>query len=171
MIEKIFFDLQRFGGGKGGTTVTQTYEPTIWELTLQEVEATYAVAIQPSAINLNSYAYNMLIESGGTIPVNYADLFLNADQSIKDGLQYLTQMMTDFGDNQPPIWGSYVNSVENFNQNYINEVFGYNEEYLHGTNDLFTWMNEVSFPIPAKKKPSITNAAKNPTIESASLSG
>ncbi|MBR1646003.1 MAG: hypothetical protein IJ685_04405 [Selenomonadaceae bacterium] len=141
---KIFsFDLQRFGGGKGGTMVTQTYEPTQYELTLQMVEATYAVAIQPAAIDLNAKAYDLLINSGGAIPVQYDSLYDDADQKIEAGLKYLINMMTDFGDNQPPVWGSYVNSVENFNQNYIDEVLGYNKLYLYGTNDLFSWMNDV----------------------------
>ena len=92
---------------------------------------------------MNSKAYSLLIDSGGAIPVHYDALYDDADQKIEAGLQYLTNMMTDFGDNQPPVWGAYVNSVENFNQNYINEVFGYNDLYLHGTNDLFSWMNDV----------------------------
>jgi len=56
MTDRFSFDMQRFGGGKGGTTVTQTYEPTQWELTLQMVEATYSVAIMQPAIDLNKYA-------------------------------------------------------------------------------------------------------------------
>ena len=143
MPKNFSFDLQRFGGGKGGTTVTQTYEPTEYELLLQQAEVTYTMSIMPAAMDLNTKAYDLLIDSGGAIPVQYAALYDDADQKIEAGLKYLINMMTDFGDNQPPVWGAYVNSVENFNQNYINEVFGYNELYLYGTNDLFSWMNDV----------------------------
>ena len=54
----MFFDLQRFGG-KGGTTIQSTYEPTIFELTLQrlEVELTEEVLI-PSAKKLGQTAYD-----------------------------------------------------------------------------------------------------------------
>ena len=44
------FDLQRFGGGKGGTTITQTYEPTEWELGLQQLEFNFTgVTLIPNA--------------------------------------------------------------------------------------------------------------------------
>ena len=54
----MFFDLQRFGG-KGGTTIQSTYEPTEYELRLQslEVELTEEVLI-PSAKKLGQTAYN-----------------------------------------------------------------------------------------------------------------
>ena len=54
----MFFDLQRFGG-KGGTTIQSTYEPTEFELRLQalEVELTEQVLI-PSAKKLGQTAYN-----------------------------------------------------------------------------------------------------------------
>ena len=143
MPKKFSFDLQRFGGGKGGTTVTQTYEPTPYELELQRLEVEYTMTIMPSAKALNTAAFNLLVNSGGAIPVKYDSLYDDADNKIEAGLKYLQSMMTDFGDNQPPIWSSCVNSVEEFNKNYINEVFGYNELYLYNTNDLFSWMNDV----------------------------
>ena len=50
----MIFDLQRFGG-KGGTTIQSTYEPTAFELRLQEleVELTEQVLV-PSAKNLDN---------------------------------------------------------------------------------------------------------------------
>ncbi len=55
----MFFDLQRFGG-KGGTTIQSTYEPTEFELKLQklEVELTEDVLV-PSAKKLGQTAYNL----------------------------------------------------------------------------------------------------------------
>ena len=38
----MIFDLQRFGG-KGGTTIQSTYEPTQYELELQKLEVDYTI--------------------------------------------------------------------------------------------------------------------------------
>gem|GEM_PF-2744325 len=54
------FNLQRFGGGKGGTTIQSTYEPTEFELKLQQLEVGYTEAIMPNALALNSKAKNLL---------------------------------------------------------------------------------------------------------------
>lgn len=143
MPNKFFFDLQRFGGGKGGTTVTQTYEPTQFELELQQAESLYAKTIVPFALKLNEYAYLNLIDSGGTIPVQYDQLYDDADQKIEAGLEYLRTMMLELGEYPLPTVGQVHESIENFNQNYIDEVFGYNDLYLRGTNDLFSWMNDI----------------------------
>ena len=70
----MIFDLQRFGG-KGGTTIQSTYEPTIYELTLQrlEVELTEDVLI-PSAKKLGQTAYNLFESTQGNIQAITNDL-------------------------------------------------------------------------------------------------
>ena len=73
------FDLQLFGGGKGGSqTTNNNYRPlTADELRMQKASADYAEAIQPSAYNLFQRSMGMLGQPGEdtTVNPNYNSLY------------------------------------------------------------------------------------------------
>ena len=129
MTEKFFFDLLRFGGGKGGTTVTQSYEPTPFELALQGAEYEYSMHILPHAKTLSNDALNHLQKSGAEIPVNYADLFLDADGKIATGLYGILKAADELLANAPPTMDVVQNTVTTVNAQYLSEVFNYNSYY------------------------------------------
>ena len=58
----IEFDLQRFGGGKGESTSTTSYEPSEYQLHMQDVMSNYLDATMPTAYNLHNLG-NDLLES------------------------------------------------------------------------------------------------------------
>ena len=68
------FDLQRFGGGKGGVTYqTAEYQPTVYELRLQELQVGFVEKIMPNAESLNAYAGNLLENSIAINPISIGD--------------------------------------------------------------------------------------------------
>lgn len=138
---KFIFDLQRFGGGKGGTTVTQTYEPTEWELGLQQLEFNFVgTALIPNATHLSTIAVDHLQESGAEIPVHYDDLFLDADVKITEGLSGLKNSLGDLTDNAPPTATAVAMDITQANQAYLDEIFDCNDKYLDG---LIGWINDI----------------------------
>ncbi len=138
------FDLQRFGGGKGGTTITQTYEPTKWELGLQELEYNYsASSLMPAAELLSADALNLLNQSGGSIPVHYDDLFLDADAKIAAGIAGLAHGIADMEKNAAPAVSDVSREISKANQNYLEEITDYDTLYLSGENGLMAWLNGV----------------------------
>lgn len=70
----MIFDLQRFGGGKGGVTYqTSSYEPTVYELKLQELQSNFVEGIMPNASDLNTAAKTLLLGSIGEQPLDFAE--------------------------------------------------------------------------------------------------
>lgn len=81
------FDMQRFGGGKGGSSTTvQSYQPTKEEIRLQKATADYADAVSPNALYLNDVARSLLQDSIGTIQVDYNTLNENAQRQIANAM-------------------------------------------------------------------------------------
>ena len=86
----MIFDLQRFGGGKGGVTYqTQSYEPTAYELKLQELQAGFVEEIMPNAKDLNTIAKKLLIDSIGDSVLNFEAHLNEAHQRYTDAYENL----------------------------------------------------------------------------------
>lgn len=68
------FDLQLFGGGKGGSTTVQSYQPTEQEQRLQKQAADYSEAVAPNALWLNDQAKSLLANSIGSTQVDFNKL-------------------------------------------------------------------------------------------------
>ena len=66
------FDLQRFGGKGGVTYETTAYEPTTYELKLQELQSSFVEEIMPNAKLLNTAAKTLLLGSIGDDPLDFA---------------------------------------------------------------------------------------------------
>ncbi len=81
-------DLQLFGGGKGGSSVTnvQSYQPTDEEIRLQKQTADYSEAVAPNALALNNYAMGLLKDSLGTVQVDYNTMNKNAQNQIGNAM-------------------------------------------------------------------------------------
>ena len=76
------FNLQLFGG-KGGTSIqTTTYEPTEYELQLQQIQVAYTEAISPNALWLNQRARVVLEGSIGE-DENYNETFYSHFDTAK----------------------------------------------------------------------------------------
>lgn len=91
---KFTFDLQRFGGGKGGsTTVNQPAPPTEEEMRLQRVQADFAEQTAPNAMRLQNTGANMLFSNPGIVPVDYTAM---GGQAVA-GAQGLQQRAQDIG--------------------------------------------------------------------------
>ena len=78
------FDLQLFGGGKGGgsSTTVQAYQPTSEERQLWAQQAKYAKAVAPNALELNDIAMDLLKDSMGTVQVDFNTMNKNAQNQI-----------------------------------------------------------------------------------------
>lgn len=140
MLTNFLFDLQRFGG-KGGTTVTQSYEPTEFERGLQELEYNFALsAAFPSAMNLNGLALGHLNNSGNSYPIHYDDLFIDADGKIKLGIAGLSRALGDLDANAPPTAQTVAENIGAANDIYIKEISNYGGAYLDA---LIEWINGV----------------------------
>ena len=81
-------DLQLFGGGKGGGSVTnvQAYQPTDQEIRLQKQVADYSEAVSPNALELNNIAMNLLKDSLGTVQVDYNTMNKNAQNQVANAM-------------------------------------------------------------------------------------
>ena len=118
-------DLQLFGGG--GSTTTQTYEPSDYELQLQKSQADYADAVAPNALWLNNIARDVLANSLGTIQVDYDNLYNQAREQNNEGLNYLRQTI---GDNQRALdfatnqMGELYNAIPGYVDRYIDKTDG-----------------------------------------------
>ena len=76
-MKNLIFDLQIFGG-KGGTTVQSIYEPTEYELQLQQLEVDLVQsAYNPQAKDLANTAGVILKGSIGAMPVGFNEIFAN----------------------------------------------------------------------------------------------
>lgn len=82
------FDLQRFGGNKGGSS-TSSYEPTPEERRLINAKSDYAEAIAPNALWLNDIARQVLENSLGTVQVDYNAANRTAQERINNALNGL----------------------------------------------------------------------------------
>ena len=82
------FDLQLFGGGKGGgsSTTVQAYQPTAEERRLWNQQANYSEAVAPNALKLNNYAMGLLRDSLGTVQVDYNTMNKNAQNQINNAM-------------------------------------------------------------------------------------
>ena len=137
---KFVFDLQRFGG-KGGTTVTQMYEPTDAEKKMQELEYNFAAScLVPNAVQLNDRAMGHLDNSGANIPVHYDDLFTDADKKILDGMLGLRNSLSDLEANAPPTTTSVAEAIGVANQQYLSSIAVWDAYYLDGLRE---WIDNV----------------------------
>ncbi|MBQ3452262.1 MAG: hypothetical protein IJG32_08350, partial [Selenomonadaceae bacterium] len=87
------FNLQRF---KGGTVTENVYEPTIYELQLQQLAVNYAEALAPNAHMLNDYAKEVIENSFRTVfkDLDYYYVHL-AGEAQERGTQGLSGLMQD----------------------------------------------------------------------------
>ncbi|MBQ7476531.1 MAG: hypothetical protein IJT06_03960, partial [Selenomonadaceae bacterium] len=70
---EMIFDLQKFGGGKGGVTYqTTAYEPTEYELKLQQLQSEFVEDIMPNAKDMNTIAKTILVGSLGDDPLDFS---------------------------------------------------------------------------------------------------
>ena len=101
-MKNLIFDLQKFGG-KGGTTIQSTYQPTAQELELQQLEVSYTSAIMPNALSLNSSVATLLSGSIGTIPQDYASLLASGRDTLNAGIYGIYEAAKYIQDNTAPI--------------------------------------------------------------------
>lgn len=88
-IQTFEFDLQLFGGKGSSQTTVESYQPTEYELQLQQAQANYANAVSPNALYLNDTARKLLEDSLGTVQVDYNGMNSTAQKQIKDLQNYL----------------------------------------------------------------------------------
>lgn len=123
------FDLQMFGGGKGGsTTNVQAYEPSEYELELQKAQADYANAIAPNALWLNNVARGVLEDSLGTVQVDFDELNRQAQDRIYG---YSDDMYDSIGDNT-----RQLRSTNNVLDAVSRQIPGVVNDYVNGTNGI-----------------------------------
>ena len=113
----IDFDLQLFGGGKGGSSTTvQSPAPTPQELRLQDVQAQYAEKTAPTALALQNMGANMILTNPGVMPVNY------------------TQMGNDAVQGAQNLQGQYASLAQgNLNPQYLANKMAYINDGMQGT--------------------------------------
>ena len=82
------FNLQLFGGGKGGgsSTTVQAYQPTAEEKALWAQQAKYAKAVAPNALELNDIAMDLLKDSMGTVQVDFNTMNKNSQNQIANAM-------------------------------------------------------------------------------------
>lgn len=124
------FDLQLFGGGKGGNTTVQSYQPSQYELQLQKATADYADAVSPNALWLNNVARDVLQDSLGTVQVDYDSLNRQAQEQIN---QYMYDMYNSTGDNSGQL-GATNNQLAALQ----GQIPGVTNEYVGQTNGLIS---------------------------------
>ncbi len=117
----LIFDLQIFGG-KGGTTIQSTYEPTEFELELQQLEVSYTSAIMPNALALNSSAATLLSGSIGTIPQDYNTLLTNGRVTLDAGIYGIYEAAKYIHDNTEAIDDDLVNVIAPVNQQWTEDI-------------------------------------------------
>lgn len=123
------FDLQMFGGGKGGsTTNVQAYEPSEYELELQRAQADYANAIAPNALWLNNVARGVLEDSLGTVQVDFNELNKQAQNRIYG---YTDDMYDSIGDNT-----RQLRSTNNVLDAVSRQIPGVVNDYVNNTNGI-----------------------------------
>ena len=134
----MLFDLQRFGG-KGGTTVQSTYEPTKYELELQALEVDYTNAIMPNALELNSAAKNLLDAVEPFVEIFAASLHAHA----QDAVTRVGWQIEDYDEGIYLIKAEYASLKSNTSSisGYANNQW---ETKLTATNGLFdTFSNDL----------------------------
>lgn len=125
------FDLQMFGGGKGGsTTNVQAYEPSEYELELQKAQADYANAIAPNALWLNNVARGVLQDSLGTVQVDFNELNKQAQDRIYG---YSDDMYGGIGDNN-----SQLSATNRYLDAVNGQIPGVTNDYVSGTNGIMS---------------------------------
>ena len=92
--------LQLHGGGKGGSTTVQSYQPTEEEIRMQKMAADYAEATMPNALRLNTSAANLLwskdkLKQMGTEAQAYSKYAQNARQQIGEATQGINDLITN----------------------------------------------------------------------------
>ena len=111
------FELQRFGGGKGGSSTTvQSPAPTPQELRLLETQAQYAEKTAPTALALQDMGANMLLSNPGVMKVDYGSMGNEAVQGAKD------------------LQGQYSSLAQgNINPQYLQNKMAYINDGMQGT--------------------------------------
>lgn len=111
------YDLQLFGGGKGGSTTTvQSPAPTAQELRLLETQANYAEKTAPTALALQKMGSDMILTNPGVMPVNYTNMGNEAVQGAKD------------------LQGQYASLAQgNLNPQYLQNKMAYINDGMQGT--------------------------------------
>ena len=123
----MFFDLQRFGG-KGGTTIQSTYEPTQYELELQQLEVAFTRDILvPHATYLAGTAKSALQSSQGVIDTISTNIYADwqdglsrintALEALQSGATYLTQGLDTLEGG--------IEEVERYNDDWRNQLGGF----------------------------------------------
>lgn len=129
------FDIQRFGGGGGSTT--QTYEPSEYELQLQDAQAQYAKAIAPNAYWLNDVARSLLENSLGTVQVDFNALNNEAQKAYNDGMNQLRQIVQNNGEALATTSGrlnDLYTQIPSYVDSYIQRTNGIGEGNTEATN-------------------------------------
>jgi len=169
-VKKMFFDLQRFGG-KGGTTIQSTYEPTQYELRLQqlEVELTEEVLI-PSAKKLGQTAYNSfegvtasIQDVTNSIIGDWAgskSLIDEALQGLKDGDKYLADNIATLDARQEV---DIDNANIRWEQANLN-LTRYIDQYIHDQNDNAELANRNIKKMPSQLSKKYTTLENNISV-------
>ena len=166
----MFFDLQRFGG-KGGTTIQSTYEPTIYELTLQrlEVELTEEVLI-PSAKKLGQTAYNSF--EGVTASIQDVTNSIIGDWAdsktrIEEALQGLKDGDTYLADNIATLDARQEVDIDNANTRWEQanlNLTRYIDQYIHDQNDNAELANRNIKKMPSQLSKKYTTLENNISV-------
>ena len=166
----MFFDLQRFGG-KGGTTIQSTYEPTQYELRLQqlEVELTEEVLI-PSAKKLGQTAYNSfegvtasIQDVTNSIIGDWADSKTRIEealQGLKDGDKYLADNIATLDARQEV---DIDNANIRWEQANLN-LTRYIDQYIHDQNDNAELANRNIKKMPSQLSKKYTTLENNISV-------
>ena len=173
----MFFDLQRFGG-KGGTTIQSTYEPTEYELRLQslEVELTEEVLI-PSAKKLGQTAYNSfegVTASIQDITNSMTEEWLWAKDDIDQGLRDLRAANVWLAKKIVEFDAVNTTDVDNANGRWYHETKTLTndiEKYIHDQNHKATFVNSKIKDLPDRLSDSYDDLEDNLQIIGGDLNG
>ena len=167
----MFFDLQRFGG-KGGTTIQSTYEPTEYELRLQalEVELTEQVLV-PSAKQLGTKATDLFMnvtfpavqEITNSIQGDWLDSKARIDealQGLKEGNTYLANHIATL-DARQEVDIEKANTRWDFATSNLTNKF---EDYVYDQNDNADFANKKIKNMPDKLSKGYKNLESNFSI-------
>jgi len=175
----MFFDLQRFGG-KGGTTIQSTYEPTQYELDLQELEVTLTKnVLLPGATVLGKKAKQLFEMAVGVeeadvvgtkignlteeiVPIydTSKSLIDEALQGLKDGDKYLADNIATLDARQEVDIDNANTRWEQANLNLTRYI----DQYIHDQNDNAELANRNIKKMPSQLSKKYTTLENNISV-------